>query len=239
MKMKIPRFGRKQKLRATARRLPQQAMEDFEREPNMSFTKALAVVVVLHVVAVGGIIAFNSIKAHKISSTDAVLHNAGAADAKTDTDADEKPDAAPQTPPAVNSRVYQVKTGDTLPKIAVALGVRTETIEEENGLKNIGALRVGQELKIPAKPAGDVSKQSETAHKKTADETPKPPAKTAPATAKVGAEFYVVVKGDNPVAIARKFHVSYDELLKLNKIEDPKKLKIGQKLKIPAKTKKE
>jgi LysM repeat protein len=219
--------------------MPQQAMEDFEREPNISFTKALAVVVVLHVVAVGGIIAFNSIKAHKIPSSDPALHNAGAADARTDTDADEKPADEAKTPPAVNSHVYQVKTGDTLPKIAVALGVRTETLEEENGLKNVGALRVGQELKIPAKPTGEVSKQSETAHKKSADETPKPPGKSAPANAKGGAEFYVVVKGDNPVAIARKFHVSYDELLKLNKIEDPKKLKIGQKLKIPAKTKRE
>ncbi len=225
--------------------MPQPAMEDLDGEPNMSFTKALAVVVVLHVVAVGGIIAFNSIKAHKVSSTDPVLSNPAAADAKTDTEAEEKPDAAvlkpsvPQTLPAVNSHVYQVKAGDTLQKIAVALGMRTETIEEANGLKNIGALRVGQELKIPAKPTGDVSKQADAAHKKTADETVKPTAKVTPANAKGGAEFYVVVKGDNPVAIARKFHVSYDELLKLNKIEDPKKLKIGQKLKIPAKTKKE
>ena len=47
---------------------------------------------------------------------------------------------------------------------------------------------------------------------------------------------YVVSKGDNPVAIAKKFKVSYDELLALNHIDDPRKLKIGQKLLIPNKT---
>jgi LysM repeat protein len=43
----------------------------------------------------------------------------------------------------------------------------------------------------------------------------------------------VVVKGDNPVTIARHFHVDYDALLQLNQIEDPRRLQIGQKLHIP------
>ena len=45
---------------------------------------------------------------------------------------------------------------------------------------------------------------------------------------------YVVVKGDNPVTIARHLHVNYDALLELNQIDDPRKLQIGQKLRIPA-----
>jgi len=48
---------------------------------------------------------------------------------------------------------------------------------------------------------------------------------------------YTAVKGDNPVTIAHHFGVSYDELLKLNNIENPKKLQIGQKLHIPVKQK--
>ena len=47
-------------------------------------------------------------------------------------------------------------------------------------------------------------------------------------------KIYVVVKGDNPVTIARHLHVPYDALLELNQIEDPRKLQIGQKLHIPA-----
>jgi LysM repeat protein len=48
-------------------------------------------------------------------------------------------------------------------------------------------------------------------------------------------KFYVVVKGDNPVSIAKKLKVSYDELIAINHIEDPHKLQIGQKLIVPAK----
>ena len=40
-------------------------------------------------------------------------------------------------------------------------------------------------------------------------------------------------RGDSPAVIARKFKVSYPELLKANNIGDPKKLQIGQKLLIP------
>jgi LysM repeat protein len=75
----------------------------------------------------------------------------------------------------------------------------------------------------------------------------KPPATSASSTAppKVSAKLppkvsdsgktYVVAKGDNPVTIAKKFKVSYDDLVTLNHIDDPRKLKIGQKLLIPTK----
>lgn len=74
------------------------------------------------------------------------------------------------------------------------------------------------------------SEQSEkapvTAEKRETPERPAASAKPA---------VYTVVKGDNPVTIAHHFGVSYDELLKVNNIEDPKKLQIGQKLRIPGK----
>jgi LysM domain len=44
---------------------------------------------------------------------------------------------------------------------------------------------------------------------------------------------YVVKKGDTPVAIARQFGVSVDELLKANNITDPRSLQVGQTLKVP------
>ena len=49
-------------------------------------------------------------------------------------------------------------------------------------------------------------------------------------------ETYIVKKGDNPVTIAKKLKIPYDDLMSLNHIEDPRKLKIGQKLLIPEKT---
>ena len=47
---------------------------------------------------------------------------------------------------------------------------------------------------------------------------------------------YIVKRGDNPVTIAKKLKIPYDDLISLNHIEDPRKLKIGQKLVIPEKT---
>ena len=40
-------------------------------------------------------------------------------------------------------------------------------------------------------------------------------------------------KGDNPVGIAKKLKVSYNDLMTLNDIDDPRKLQIGQKLLVP------
>ncbi len=64
--MKIPNFLPRKKLRAaTARRSPGAPPGmDYEEmsEPNMKLSRALLIVLVLHVVAVAGIIAFNSIK---------------------------------------------------------------------------------------------------------------------------------------------------------------------------------
>jgi LysM repeat protein len=48
-------------------------------------------------------------------------------------------------------------------------------------------------------------------------------------------DSYKVEKGDNPYNIAKKFGISYQELLTLNGIDDPTKLQIGQSLKIPRK----
>jgi LysM repeat protein len=47
------------------------------------------------------------------------------------------------------------------------------------------------------------------------------------------AKVYVVQRGDSPAGIAKKFKVSYADLLRTNNIEDPKRLQIGQKLVIP------
>jgi LysM repeat protein len=48
---------------------------------------------------------------------------------------------------------------------------------------------------------------------------------------------YTVQKGDNPVVIAKRMGVSYEELLKLNGVDNPKRIQIGQVLKLPVRTK--
>ena len=55
------------------------------------------------------------------------------------------------------------------------------------------------------------------------------------ANSKASTSSYTVKKGDALVKIARDKGVSYDELIKLNNIKDPRKIQEGQVLKLPKK----
>jgi LysM repeat protein len=186
MKIKIPQLIRRKKLRAsTARRsLAVPSEMDYEEmsEPNMKLSRALLIVLVLHVVAVAGIIAFNAIKTRQGSLPPPLLaKNASAKSAEI---------RATNVPPA-----------------AAAQAAPTHPTEEKPAHTNVAK----------------EERKSERAKQSAKN--------TVPDSGKV----YVVAKGDNPVTIARKLKVSYDSLLELNHIDDPRKLKIGQKLLIPAK----
>src|SRR6266536_3689676 len=194
--MKIPQLFRYNKFRAaTARRASAAAGMDFEDipEPNMKLSRALLIVLLLHVVAVSGIIAFNAIKTRESSFVPA-----------SSTNAEPKPSA---TVSAV------IHANGPKPLTAVA--------QRENPPR--------EDLKPSHSPSKLSSKDDHA---------------TAPSVAKATAgkpvpsgKTYVVKKGDNPVTIARKLKVPYDDLIALNHIEDVHKLRIGQKLVIP-KTKK-
>lgn len=73
-------------------------------------------------------------------------------------------------------------------------------------------------VKLPPAPAADPTAPVAT---------PAPVAAAAPST-------YTVQAGDNPWTIAKKHGIPLEELLKVNQIKDPKNLKIGDVLKLPA-----
>lgn len=50
------------------------------------------------------------------------------------------------------------------------------------------------------------------------------------------AEVYTVKKGDTIEKIAKKYSISEEEIMKINNIKDPKKIREGQKIEIPKKT---
>ena len=233
----LPALFPKRKLRAATRQATADTA-DFDDEPNVRLSSAFVVVLVLHVVAVGGIYAFNSIKAHRPTIVDAPPGTQQTA-AKSES-AERSGKSAVM--PAVNTssaKIYRVKSGDTVSKIAAANGITVEELEEANGLKNVGAVHVGQDLRLPAKQGmKPISSESTKASdlKKPADSASKNSA-SASSVPKDSGQTYVIAKGDSVVSIAKKLHVPYDDLLKLNKIDDPKKLQIGQKLKVPVKAK--
>jgi LysM repeat protein len=167
-KFKMPMFFKfkRKKLRATAVRRPIRigaAAADYGElaEPSMKLSRALLVVLLLHVVAVAGIIAFNVLKTRQASL----------------------PSASSASPATIGSPPAETKP-------------QTTTVQ---------SLPASQKV-----------------------------AKGQPKVADSG-KTYLVAKGDNPVTIAKKFKVSYDDLLALNHIDDPRKLKIGQRLLIPEK----
>lgn len=77
---------------------------------------------------------------------------------------------------------------------------------------------------------------------KTASETPKATPVSAPTASPSpsvelppGAVLHVVAKGENLTKIAAKYGASVEEILQINKIQDDRKLQIGQNLIIPKK----
>lgn len=110
-----------------------------------------------------------------------------------------------------------VKKGDVLSKIAKSYGTTTEELMKINQLEN-ARLKIGQQLKIPKQKSLPIIQEPVT-----------PPPQED--------EYYIIKSGDNPWKIAKKFQLDFEDLLKLNDLDEAKarNLKIGQKIRIKAK----
>lgn len=322
MKPTTPRRTRRLLARAATMNHAAEEFDDYGPEPNMKLSHAFLVVLLLHVIAVGGLYAFNSMKAGKqtekapakqtvaqkapsspkdssgkggspqggpgggdkeplepkpapvaklneqpsaakvsgarhssptdpspkgqLASARGMIQKAVGATASTAAVsklAAQEPSPTQAAPAASEGgQTYVVKSGDTVTRIASSLGVPIPDLEKANGLAGNAVLQVGQVLKVPAQQIA----QASSALQAEPVQTPPAPAATAP-TAVPGqaatatspaapstAADYTVVKGDSPYKIAKKFKITPDELMKANGITDPKKIQIGQVLKIPA-----
>ena len=171
--MKIPSLLPRKKLRAaTARRSLGGAAEmDYEEmsEPNMKLSRALLIVLVLHVVAVAGIIAFNTIKTRQAplpTIPNAASKASAAAEKSTpELQAESRPDstithtpsksAAKEEPrverakPVEPAETYTVLKGDNPAKIAKKLKVSHDSLIALNHIDDPHKLKVGSKLLIP------------------------------------------------------------------------------------------
>jgi LysM repeat protein len=165
----------RKKLRAAAQRAAgKYAEEDYSsEEPNVKLSRAFVVVLLLHVVAVGGIFAFSALKDHQTASTGG------------------------KAPPP-NQKL-------------------SGTVDKSTGKT------------VPA----EVQKLVDSSHASGSSATKTQNSGLTQESSGESAKVYVVQKGDSPASIAKKFKVSYADLLRANNIEDPKRLQIGQKLVIP------
>lgn len=115
-----------------------------------------------------------------------------------------------------------VKRGDSLDKIARVNGSTVNAIKKANHLTH-ERLQIGQILKIP--------KNKEVGAEKPAT----PVTSTAPVTPVTQeAVYYTVKSGDNPWKIARQCKVDYEEILRLNHLDEEKarNLRIGDRIRI-------
>jgi LysM repeat protein len=221
------------RLQASASRLTQPVYDDYEDEPTTKLSTAFVVVLVLHLVAVGGIYAFHSIKAHRREADGTAVAANPSASKK----------AAPAQPaPVAPAQEAKAAAPAPVPAVAPASKQAVAVQQPAAAPAPVASAPVAQ----PAKPAAsggivDKSLSAAPAAPSAVLPQPKAPAPTAstkaaaPLSAETAQRTYTVAKGDNPVTIAKKMGVSSEELLKLNGLEDPKKLQIGQVLKVPAK----
>ena len=171
--MKMPHLfpAKKKKLRATTARSFAGAEEmDYEEmaEPNMKLSRALLIVLVLHVVAVAGIIAFNTIKSRQgaFPQTTGKATPVPAESAKPDASASppavakaSEPTPAralPVTPEGANT--YTVAKGDNPVKIAKKLKVSESELLAANHIDDPRKLQIGQKLIVPPKKATPAKK---------------------------------------------------------------------------------
>lgn len=110
-----------------------------------------------------------------------------------------------------------VKKGDSLDKIARVHGTSVAALKKVNQLSH-ERLQIGQVLKIPKKEGTILTV------------APSPPISESSSEA----VYYVVKSGDNPWKIAKQHQVDYEQILRLNHLNEEKarNLRVGDRIRI-------
>jgi len=215
--------------------------------PDVRLTRIFTVVLLLHAIAIGGIMAFKMVdKASAdtgvtITTASSSARKAGQEDRELAADATAKKAAREAVPAETRARPappaplrrdrdggeqYKVQAGDTLPEIAERLDVSPAALRETNAIVSDNELYPGRWLDVPR---GEDAATAARAEKKA--ETP---ARVKPAAGKPARpRTYEVKQGDTAWGISQKVGVSYERLMAVNGIDRPETLQIGQKLEIP------
>ena len=183
-----------------------------DAEPNMELSRAVLVMLLLHVVAIGGILAFSLIKerGHGHAAANPASNAVEAEDSDAPPAKVENSDAdhGPADSGGTLAITHPAHPGDAITQVSNDPSTPSAT---PNGANDAAARIAGGHANAASTPTA-------------------PGAHLPPDSGKT----YVVQKGDSPYTIAEKLKVDASALLKLNGIDDPKKLKPGQTLHIPA-----
>ena len=114
---------------------------------------------------------------------------------------------------------HKVKKGQTLSAIAISYDTTVKAIMKTNGIKNAQKIRAGQVLKIPGGYVSLAKNSSKKSSTKSASQRH---------------QNHQVKKGETLITIAKKYKTSVKAITSINGIKDPRKMKAGQILEIPA-----
>lgn len=148
-----------------------------------------------------------------------------------------KKEPIPEAQPVDNTQYVQitVKRGDVLEKIARSNGISVEALKNANQMTT-NKLSIGQVLKVPVSKNGTGAAPSAAKTPVATNNTPKtPPApKAVDAAPSVEPEYYILKSGDSPWKIAKQNNVNFEDLLKLNGLNEEKarNLKVGDKIRV-------
>jgi len=121
---------------------------------------------------------------------------------------------------------YTVKSGDALSRIARKYDTSVRAIKAANG-KTSDLIRVGETLVIPVGEGAASSATNVSAASSAGSAT-----SSASSASSGNYRTHTVKAGEFPGAIARKYGMTTSELLTVNGITDPRKLRVGTVLKV-------
>ncbi len=124
---------------------------------------------------------------------------------------------------SLTTKEYKIKSGDTLLAIALKHNTTLSTLEKLNGFDSKKTLKLGEVISVP----------------KDVEKTPTKMKKRIAFTKKHKKTLltYTIKKGDTLNKIARKHDITVVKLIKINKLNPRKSLKIGAKLSLVTKSK--
>ncbi len=213
--------------------------------PDLRLTKVFSVILILHIIAVGGILSFKMLNrvaepgealaqgTTQLESTDILQKElAGRLESNGNVE-------LPTVSTGNTNRIYTVIAGDTLSEIAHKMGISVDALRNENGITEPDQIFVGMNLILPnaaeVTPSAPAEYDSLPSHPIAFSDENNESALVdvvSPSPLAQGV-VYQVQKGDTAWSIAQKFGITHQELLKENGISHPEALQSGKLINIP------
>lgn len=225
------------------------AARRFRERTGISFPMAFAIVLGLHLLAVGGFYALSSSKKSHAAAiaakakpekpvgpvSDALKQNDWPQTNASPRVVAKPPPVKPATPKSTPTTAPVKSPPPVVAKAAETSSPAKKTpAEPKSDLEDLKKLFLASRgapvtAEKPAQPV--VAQDSEVrAAMPVVPQAVEKPAQSSPAPS---VSEYTLKPGDNLYMVSRKLEVSYNELMQANGLRDPRELRVGQKLKVP------